>query len=60
MIDKQLLEVLACPFCKGGVSLKEKKIVCDSCGRRYPIIEGIPVMLIEEAELPEKNGRTSP
>lgn len=54
MIDKQLLEILACPFCKGDVSLEKEKIVCAACGRRYPIIEGIPVMLIEEAEIPEK------
>ncbi len=55
MIDKKLLEILACPFCKGDVFLKDEKIVCASCGRKYPVREGIPVMLVEEAELPEKN-----
>ena len=50
MIDKELLEILACPACKADVELKENKIVCTSCGKKYPIKEGIPVMLIDEAE----------
>lgn len=50
MIDKELLDILACPACKFEVRLKEDKIVCTKCGRRYPIRDGIPVMLIEEAE----------
>ena len=54
MIDKELLDILACPACKADVKLEGEKIVCVSCGRRYPIREGIPVMLIDEAELPEK------
>ncbi|NQS90049.1 Trm112 family protein [Patescibacteria group bacterium] len=55
MVDSQLLEILACPFCKGDVELKGVKIVCKKCGRRYPVRDNIPVMLIEEAELPEKS-----
>ncbi len=50
MIDKELLDILACPACKADIELKEEKIVCTNCGRRYPIRDGIPVMLIEEAE----------
>ncbi len=50
MIDKELLEILACPACKGDVELKENKIVCTKCGRKYPIKQGIPVMLIDEAQ----------
>ena len=53
MIDKDLLEILACPVCKTGVELKDAKIVCGKCLRRYPIKDGIPVMLIEEAEGPD-------
>lgn len=54
MIDKEFLEILACPACKGEVRLDEEaeRITCQSCGRRYPIRNGIPVMLIDEAELP--------
>jgi uncharacterized protein len=50
MIDEKLLNILVCPACKNGVRLEEEKIVCIKCGRRYPIRNGIPVMLIEEAE----------
>ncbi len=50
MIDKELLKILACPKCKGDVELKEEKIVCIKCGLKYPIKDGIPIMLIEEAE----------
>ncbi|HUT97654.1 MAG TPA: Trm112 family protein [bacterium] len=48
----ELLEILACPVCKTPVHLDGtgERIVCDSCGRRYPIRDGIPVMLVEEAE----------
>jgi uncharacterized protein YbaR (Trm112 family) len=52
MIDKELLEILACPLCKTPVELVEDRLVCTQCGRRYPIRDGIPVMLIDEAELP--------
>ena len=56
MIDKVLLDILACPFCKGSVSVVNGKIVCGSCGRKYPIIDGIPVMLVEEAENGSSDG----
>lgn len=52
MIDKELLEILACPACKAEVVLDEPaaRIVCTACGRRYPIRDDIPVMLIDEAD----------
>lgn len=50
MIDKELLEILACPACKGDVELKEKKIVCMQCGKKYPVKDDIPVMLVDEAQ----------
>ena len=54
MIDKELLEILACPQCKAEVKLEGEKIICKNpqCGLRYPIRDGIPVMLIDEAEKP--------
>jgi len=54
-IDKQLLDVLACPKCKGSVKVEGERIVCQNpqCGLRYPIRDGIPVMLIDEAEQPQ-------
>lgn len=57
MISKDLLDILACPLCKTEVHVEEDRIVCAKCGRRYPIRDDIPVMLVEEAELPnEKKG----
>jgi uncharacterized protein YbaR (Trm112 family) len=52
MIDKELLEILACPDCKGDVEYDEEnqKIICCKCGLKYPVRDGIPVMLVEEAE----------
>jgi uncharacterized protein len=50
MIDKELLDILACPVCKTPVKQEGDRLVCGTCGRRYPIRDGIPVMLIDEAE----------
>lgn len=50
MIDKELLNILACPACQGDVVLKGEKIVCIKCQRKYPIKNGIPIMLVDEAE----------
>lgn len=49
MIDKTILAILACPACKADVELKDDKIVCVQCGRKYPIKDGIPIMLVDEA-----------
>ncbi|NQT89855.1 MAG: Trm112 family protein [Candidatus Omnitrophica bacterium] len=56
MIDGELLKILACPACKADVTEEGEKIVCSQCGRRYPVRDGIPIMLVDEAELPEKKG----
>jgi uncharacterized protein len=55
MINKELLEILACPKCKTEVKLEGDRIVCTNpqCGLRYPIRDGIPVMLIDKAEGPQ-------
>lgn len=50
MLDKELLEILACPDCKGDVVEQDQKVVCTSCGKKYPIEDGVPIMLIDEAE----------
>ncbi len=57
MIEKELLDILACPLCKTDVKLEGDRIVCSKCGRRYPIKDDIPIMLIDEAEVPESEKR---
>ncbi len=49
MISKELLEILACPKCKGDLELKENELICSACKLAYPIKEDIPVMMVEEA-----------
>ena len=53
MIDKELLDILACPVCKTSVELDGTELVCSDCRRRYPIRDEIPVMLVEEATRPD-------
>jgi uncharacterized protein YbaR (Trm112 family) len=50
-ISSELLQILACPKCKGDVHLTEKEdgLICNSCKLLYPIKDDIPVMLIDEA-----------
>jgi uncharacterized protein YbaR (Trm112 family) len=50
-INKDLLDILACPKCKGDIRLTEAGdgLVCSACRLVYPIKDDIPVMLIEEA-----------
>ncbi len=50
-IDREVLDILVCPRCKGDVRLTEKGagLVCWACRVRYPIKDDIPVMLIDEA-----------
>lgn len=51
-LDKGLLEILACPACKTAVKEEGEWLVCQSaaCGLSYPVRNGIPVMLIDEAK----------
>lgn len=51
-IKKELLDILACPKCKGDLKLTDKEdgLICQACRLRYPIRDDIPVMLIDEAE----------
>jgi hypothetical protein len=50
-IDPKLLEILACPVCKTEVrpTADGAGLLCGTCHRRYPIVEDIPIMIIEEA-----------
>lgn len=57
MISNDLLDILACPKCKGSVELTAKgdALVCKSCRLMYEIREDIPVMLIDEAKKLEED-----
>jgi len=60
--NRKLLSILACPRCKGGLKLEESEagLLCLSCGLSYPIRDGIPSLLAEEAgSIPEKGGLSS-
>jgi len=50
--DKELIEILVCPQCKGDLALNEKEdgLLCQNCRLKYNIQDGIPIMLIHEAE----------
>ena len=55
MVNKELLNILRCPVCvkekEGNLKLiKDSWLVCEDCGRKYPIVEDIPVMLITEGD----------
>jgi uncharacterized protein YbaR (Trm112 family) len=54
-LDQRLLEILACPNCRGDVEYLEGEQIIEcrgECRYRYPVTDGIPVMLIDEAEKP--------
>lgn len=55
MISPELLEILRCPNCvqeKDGLLKLHKDfwLICQDCGRKYPIVDDIPVMLIDEGD----------
>ena len=55
MVSQELLDILRCPNCvqeKEGLLeyYRESWLICQDCGRKYPIIDDIPVMLLEKGE----------
>jgi len=49
-MDAMVLSDLACPACLGALSAEPGRLVCAECGRRYPEVDGIPVLIAERAE----------
>ena len=50
-LDAELLKILACPACKGPLTYQpEHALDCPACRKRYPVRDGIPVLLVDEAE----------
>jgi uncharacterized protein len=50
-LDPALVDRLACPACFGSLHLEGARLMCVSCGRLYPVVDGIPVLIAERAEI---------
>lgn len=54
MIEQKLIDILACPACEDRPPVRLSDdgqfLICDQCGRKYPVRNDIPVMLVDEAE----------
>jgi uncharacterized protein YbaR (Trm112 family) len=51
-IDPDLLKILVCPLTRSPLRIEGEELVAEVGGLRYPIRDGIPVMLVDEAKLP--------
>jgi uncharacterized protein YbaR (Trm112 family) len=54
-LDPALLEILACPDCRGPLRADDaaSELVCTACGLAYPVRDDIPVLLVDEARRPD-------
>ena len=61
-IDRELVEILACPACRTEVKLTSDgmALLCHSCCRRFAIVDDIPIMLIEEATIEPEGSPDNP
>lgn len=52
MLDPQLLEILVCPRCRGGLEHQEDPpfLICRRCAVKYEVRDGIPILLVDEAK----------
>lgn len=53
--DPALAGMLACPVCHGDLCVNGERLVCGGCGRRYPVLDGVPVLIAERAEADDEN-----
>jgi uncharacterized protein len=53
MLSQQLLDILVCPLGKEKLIYENDKLICSRCGVTFAVEDDIPIMLIEEAVLPE-------
>lgn len=58
VLKKELLEIMACPKCKGDIEEKGMFLVCKTCKLAFPVLNDIPNMLIEDAWNLEKAKKT--
>jgi hypothetical protein len=47
--DASILDQLACPACLSDLRLADNRLLCVACGRSYPIVNGIPVLIADRA-----------
>ncbi len=60
-VAADLLEILRCPACLGRFAPPAPaELVCTSCGRRYPIRDGVPILLVDEAQPPADGEASAP
>jgi uncharacterized protein len=58
--DPSTVDDLACPACRGCLHLEGSRLICDSCRRAYPVVDGIPALIAERAEaVPERDAADS-
>lgn len=53
MLNPELLDILCCPLGKADLKEENDFLICTRCGLKFPVREGIPVLLIDEAILPD-------
>ncbi|MGA2807463.1 MAG: Trm112 family protein [Terracidiphilus sp.] len=58
--DLSAVDQLACPACLGDLRADEATLVCVACGRAYPVVDGIPVLIAERAETSDQAASSSP
>ena len=57
MLSKELLDIIVCPACKHDLNYSEAQqtLTCTGCHRVYPIRDGIPILLVDEAKTPQQS-----
>jgi uncharacterized protein YbaR (Trm112 family) len=51
-LAQSVVNQLACPACLGAFRLEESKLLCEECGRAYPVVDGIPVLIFGRENSP--------
>lgn len=51
-LDPDLLAIIVCPACRADLAAREDELECQGCGLVYPVRDGIPVLLVDEARKP--------
>jgi uncharacterized protein YbaR (Trm112 family) len=60
IFDPWIVGQLACPFCLKDLRLDEDRLLCSACGRAYPIMDGIPVLIAERSADPSQTVSRAP